>query len=126
MDMSRRPLSAQHLHRLEQIPARARTTGRLRAHMGTAIGDAARAVAATFSVAWPTAHRTFAAYADARLTELTPVRALRIDETRHDKPMIQTVKRLACGFVIARTRLGGYAFTAPVNSGLGKPETKTI
>lgn len=74
---------------IEQIPARARTTGRLRSHIGAAIGDAARPVtevAYAFSVSWPTAHRAFVEHADARLTEPTLVRALGIDETRRGKP----------------------------------------
>lgn len=74
---------------IEQIPARARTTGRLRSHIGAAIGDAARSVtevAYAFSVSWPTAHRAFVGHADARLTEPAPVRALGIDETRRGKP----------------------------------------
>ncbi|MDV6278523.1 ISL3 family transposase [Rhodococcus erythropolis] len=74
---------------LEQIPARARTTGRLRDQMGAAIGDAARSVtevAAAHFVSWPTAHRAFVTHADARLTEPAPVRALGIDETRRGKP----------------------------------------
>lgn len=74
---------------IEQIPARARTTGRLRNQMGSAIGDAARSateVAAAHFVSWPTAHRAFVAHADARLTEPAPVRALGIDETRRGKP----------------------------------------
>lgn len=74
---------------IEQIPARARTTGRLRSQMGAAIGAAARSVtevAAAHFVSWPTAHRAFAAHAAARLTEPMPVRALGIDETRRGKP----------------------------------------
>lgn len=74
---------------IEQIPARARTTGRLRAQIGAAIGDAARSVAevaSSFAVSWPTAHRAFIAHADALLTEPAPVRILGIDETRRGKP----------------------------------------
>ncbi|MCD2107123.1 transposase [Rhodococcus erythropolis] len=74
---------------IEQIPPRARTTGRLRTQMGAAIGDGARSateVAATHFVSWPTAHRAFIAHANARLTEPVPVRALGIDETRRGKP----------------------------------------
>ncbi|TQC38368.1 ISL3 family transposase, partial [Rhodococcus sp. WS4] len=74
---------------IEQIPARARTTGRLRTQIGTAVGDAARSVAevaAAHSVSWPTAHRAFVAHAEALLTEPAPVRVLGIDETRRGKP----------------------------------------
>jgi len=74
---------------IEQIPARARTTGRLRTQIGAAVGDAARSVsevAAAHGVAWPTAHRAFVEHADRLLAEPAPVRVLGIDETRRGKP----------------------------------------
>ncbi|WP_304502972.1 helix-turn-helix domain-containing protein, partial [Candidatus Mycobacterium methanotrophicum] len=55
---------------IAQVPPRARTTGRLRAAIGKAIGDAARSVAEVASahqVSWPTAHRAFVAHAEALL-----------------------------------------------------------
>jgi len=72
-----------------QVPARARTTGRLRTQIGSAIGDAARSVvetAAAHYVSWPTAHRAFIAHAQRLLREPAPVRVLGIDETRRAKP----------------------------------------
>ncbi|WP_182349588.1 ISL3 family transposase [Tomitella gaofuii] len=77
---------------IEQIPARARVTGRLRSRIGAAIGDAARSVAevaAGFGVSWPTAHQAFIDHADALMTEPAPVRVLGIDETRRGKPRWQ-------------------------------------
>jgi len=74
---------------ISQVPARARTTGRLRTQIGAAIGDAARSVtevATAHGVSWPTAHRAFVAHADALLTEPEPTRVLGIDETRRGKP----------------------------------------
>jgi len=74
---------------IAQVPARARTTGRLRAQIGSAIGDAARSVvevAAAHHVSWPTAHRAFIAHAERLLTEPEPIRVLGIDETRRGKP----------------------------------------
>lgn len=74
---------------IAQVPARARTTGRLRTQIGVAIGDAARSVievATAHGVSWPTAHRAFVAHADAVLGEPEPVRVLGIDETRRGKP----------------------------------------
>ncbi|MDZ7883399.1 MAG: ISL3 family transposase [Mycobacterium sp.] len=74
---------------IPQVPARARTTGRLRAAIGAAIGEAARSVsevAAAHAVSWPTAHRAFVAHADALLGEPEPIRVLGIDETRWGKP----------------------------------------
>ncbi|HTX94418.1 MAG TPA: ISL3 family transposase, partial [Mycobacterium sp.] len=74
---------------ITQVPARARTTGRLRTQIGAAIGDAARSVAevaASHGVSWPTAHRAFAAHATQLLTEPEPTRVLGIDETRRGKP----------------------------------------
>jgi transposase len=74
---------------IEQVPRRARITGRLRTQIGSAIGDAARSVievAAAHHVSWPTAHRAFVAHAERLLTEPEPVRVLGIDETRRGKP----------------------------------------
>ncbi len=74
---------------IAQVPARARTTGRLRTQIGAAIGDAARSVAevaAAHGVSWPTAHRAFIAHAEAELTEPQPTRVIGIDETRRGKP----------------------------------------
>ena len=74
---------------IAQVPARARTTGRLRTQIGAAIGDAARSVvetAAAHGVSWPTAHREFIAHAQRLLSEPAPVRVLGIDETRRAKP----------------------------------------
>jgi transposase len=74
---------------IAQVPARARTTQRLRAQIGAAVGDAARSVtevAAADGVSWPTAPRAFVAHAEAVLTEPEPTRVLGIDETRRGKP----------------------------------------
>jgi len=74
---------------ISQVPARARTTGRLRTQIGAAIGDAARSVAevaAAHGVSWPTAHRAFITHAEAELTEPQPTQVLGIDETRRGKP----------------------------------------
>ena len=74
---------------IPQVPARARTTGRLRTQIGAAIGDAARSVAevaAAHGVSWPTAHRAFITHAEVELTEPKPTRVLGIDETRRGKP----------------------------------------
>jgi transposase len=49
---------------IPQVPARARTTRRLRTQIGAAIGEAARSVtdvAIAHGVSWPTAHRAFVA-----------------------------------------------------------------
>lgn len=70
------------------VPARARTTTRLRTQIGVAIGDARSVteVAASHGVSWPTAHRAFVAHADGLLGEPQPVRVLGIDETRRGRP----------------------------------------
>jgi transposase len=62
---------------IAQVPARARTTRRLRTQIGARIGDAARSVAevaAGHGVSWPTAHRAFVAHAKTRLAGPEPVR----------------------------------------------------
>ncbi|WP_345314502.1 ISL3 family transposase, partial [Gordonia alkaliphila] len=74
---------------INQVPARRRTTGRLREQMGLAIGDAARSVievAAAHGVSWPTAHAAFCEVADRVLQQPQPVRVLGIDETRRGRP----------------------------------------
>ncbi len=74
---------------IPQVPAHARTTGRLRTQIGAAVGEAARSVAevaAAHSVSWPTAHRAFVAHAATVLTEPQPTTVLGIDETRRGKP----------------------------------------
>ncbi|PXX01580.1 ISL3 family transposase [Mycolicibacterium moriokaense] len=74
---------------IAQVPPRARTTRRLRTHIGTAIGDAARSVAevaTAHGLSWPTAHRAFVEHAEMLLTDPEPVRVLGIDETRRGKP----------------------------------------
>ena len=74
---------------IAQIPARARTTRRLRTQIGAAIGEAARSVtevAIAHGVSWPTAHRAFVAHAEELLGEPEPTRVLGIDETRRGKP----------------------------------------
>jgi transposase len=74
---------------IAQVPARARTTGRLRTQIGAAIGDAARSVAevaTAHGVSWPTAHRAFLAHAEAVWGEPPPTAVLGIDETRRAKP----------------------------------------
>jgi transposase len=56
---------------MPQVPARARSTLRLRQQTAKAIGEAARSVAevaAAHGVSWPTAHRAFVAHADEALT----------------------------------------------------------
>ena len=77
---------------IPEIPARSRTTQRLRTAIGSAIGEAARSVAevaGAYGVSWPTAHRAFVAHADQQLGEPEPTRVLGIDETRRGKPRWQ-------------------------------------
>ena len=72
-----------------QVPARARTTRRLRTQIAAAIGDAARSVAevaASHGVSWPTAHRAFVAHAEAVMGPPQPTQMIGIDETRRGKP----------------------------------------
>jgi transposase len=71
-----------------QVPARARTTGRLRTQIGAAIGDAARSVAevaAAHGVSWPI-HRRIDTFTD------TYVRAERRVEVRYDSTFKEVVE----------------------------------
>ncbi|UQE75229.1 ISL3 family transposase [Gordonia sp. PP30] len=74
---------------IEQIPARRRTTSRLRRQIGLSVGEHARSVAevaAEHKVSWPTAHTAFCEVADEVLDAPEPVRMLGIDETRRGRP----------------------------------------
>jgi transposase len=73
---------------IDELPARARTTGRLRRAIATAVGDACRSVAEVaeaFGVSWPTAHKAFIEHAEAVLAEPDPTPVLGIDETRRGR-----------------------------------------
>jgi len=70
---------------IEEIPTRARTTGRLRRAIASAVGDACRSVAEvadSFGVSWPTAHAAVVEAAEAAAAEPEPTPVLGIDETR--------------------------------------------
>lgn len=72
-----------------EVPARRRTTGRLRRAAGNAVGDACRCVAevaCAFGLSWPTAHEAVIELARRELGEPAPTSALGIDETRRGKP----------------------------------------
>jgi len=74
---------------IPQVPARRRTTTRLRSQIGRDIGEPARSVtevANSAGVSWPTAHAAFIAHAEAVLADPAPVAVLGIDETRRGKP----------------------------------------
>jgi hypothetical protein len=68
-----------------EVPARPRTTTRLRARLATAVEDgrARQAeVAATFGVSWPTGQRAVFAHGQAELGGLAPTPVLGLYETR--------------------------------------------
>jgi len=71
-----------------EVPARARTTTRLRARLATAVEDgrAQAEVAATFGVSWPTVQRAVVAYGQAELGDPAPTPVLGMDETRFGRP----------------------------------------
>jgi transposase len=98
---------------LEQVPARARITTRLRAAAGAAVGDGGRTIvqsARDHGLSWPVVADAFAAHATQVLPEQPdPVAVLGIDETRRGRPVWQyndelgvweiTVDRWHVGFV---------------------------
>jgi transposase len=74
---------------IDDVPARARTTGRLRRAIAAAVGDACRSVAEvaeSFGVSWPTAHAAVVEAAEAAALEPEPTAVLGIDETRRGRP----------------------------------------
>jgi len=100
---------------IEQVPRRARTTGRLRTQMGAAIGADARSVvevAASHGVSWSTAHRAFVEHADRLLVEPAPVRVLGIDETRRGNPGGSTARSPVGGCGSIRGTPGSSTSTA--------------
>jgi transposase len=74
---------------IEEVPARARTTGRLRRAIASAVGDACRSIAEaadSFGVSWPTAHAAVVEAAEQAAAEPEPTTVLGIDETRRGRP----------------------------------------
>lgn len=71
-----------------EIPAWARTTGRLRRAIGKAVenGRSVAEAAGSHGVSWQTAQRATAAWAKARLGAIAPTPLLGIDETRFGRP----------------------------------------
>jgi transposase len=69
---------------IAEIPARARTTGRLRRAIGAAVenGRSVAEAGGWYGVSWPTAQRATTAWARARLAAVAPTPVLGIDETR--------------------------------------------
>jgi transposase len=72
---------------IEEVPAGARVTGRLRRHVADRIGDGLPvSVAGEGLLGWPAAHEAFVAAVTAQLPDPEPVQVLGIDETRRGKP----------------------------------------
>lgn len=71
-----------------EVPARARTTGRLRRAIGAAVenGRSVTEAGGSYGVSWHTAQRATTAWAALRLAEIAPTRLLGIDETRFGRP----------------------------------------
>lgn len=78
---------------VDQVPARARITTRLRRAAGAAVADGARTIvpsARDHGLSWPLVAAAFAAHAAAVLpAEPDPVAVLGIDETRRGRPRWQ-------------------------------------
>ena len=74
--------------RVAQVPARMRTTTRLRAALAVAVEDGRDQVevAASFGVSWPTVQRAVVAHGVAELVEPEPTPVLGLDETRFGRP----------------------------------------
>lgn len=74
--------------RVAELPARARTTTRLRTAVAEAVEDGRDQdeVARSFGVSWPTVARAVTAHAQAELGEPEPTAVLGLDETRFGRP----------------------------------------
>jgi hypothetical protein len=70
------------------VPARARTTTRLRTRLATAVEDGRcqAEMAATFGGSWPTVQRAVVAHGRRALGEPAPTPVLGLDETRFGRP----------------------------------------
>ena len=98
-----------------EVPARMRTTGRLRPRWVPRSATPARSGGRgrrAYAVSWPTAHRAFVAHADTLLAEPEPVRVLGIDETRRGKPRWSRAPHRAGGGVLIRRTPGSSIWTA--------------
>jgi transposase len=72
---------------IDEVPAGARVTGRLRRHVADRIADGlAVAVASAGLLGWPAAHAAFVDAVLAQLPDPAPVAVLGIDETRRGRP----------------------------------------
>jgi transposase len=72
---------------IDQLPAGARVTGRLRRHVADRIGEGLPvSVAGEGLLGWPAAHAAFVDAVTAQLPDPEPVQVLGIDETRRGKP----------------------------------------
>ncbi len=71
-----------------QVPARMRSTTRLRTALAVAVEDGRdqSEVAAAYRVSWPTVQRAVVAHGAVELVEPEPVRVLGMDETRFGRP----------------------------------------
>jgi transposase len=74
--------------RVAELPARARTTARLRTAVAEAVEDGRDQdeVARSFGVSWPMVQRALIAYEQAVLGEPEPTQILGLDETRFGRP----------------------------------------
>lgn len=119
---------------VEQVPARARLTTRLRQAAGAAVADGNHTIvqaARDLGLSWPVVHAAFTAHAAAVLpAEPEPVAVLGIDEVRRGKPSwsfdevtqswTTTVDRWHVGFV---DLIGGQGLLAQVEGRTSKAVT---
>jgi transposase len=72
---------------IDELPAGARVTARLRRHVADRVADGLPVSSAGAGLmSWPIAHASWVAEADAQLAEPEPVAVLGIDETRRGRP----------------------------------------
>ena len=79
---------ASFTEQVAQVPARMRTTTRLRAALAVAVEDGRdqSEVAAAHGVSWPTVQRAVVVHGEAELVEPEPTAVLGMDETRFGRP----------------------------------------
>ena len=114
---------------VDQVPARARMTGRLRRAAGVAVADGGRTVvqsARDHGVSWPVVSAAFAAHAAGVLpAEPGPVAVLGIDEIRRGRPQWTWSEELQCWEVTVDRWHVGFVDLAGGQGLLGQVEGRT-
>jgi transposase len=114
---------------VDQVPARARLTARLRSAAGAAVADGGRAIvqsARDHGISWPIVAAAFTVHAQAALSAVAPsTERLGIDETRRGRPKYWWDEALGSWVVLADRWHVGFVDLAGGQGLLGQIEGRT-